>query len=97
MSLCCPICEGDEKFCKEHGCGRDPIKVANQVKPQLLVSKKVFEDLLDATDEKGNVDKKPKKVLCARCNNPIHIDDFGGISKKGSFHGACIIFEELTK
>ena len=22
-SLCCPVCEGDERFCREHGCGSD--------------------------------------------------------------------------
>ena len=29
MSLCCPICEGDERFCKEHGCREDDQRKEN--------------------------------------------------------------------
>lgn len=34
---------------------------------------------------------KEKLVLCGLCGKPIHIDDWGGVSKKdGFFHADCM-------
>ena len=35
--------------------------------------------------------KKQKRVICPRCKKFVHIDDFGGIGKKGVYHSWCII------
>ena len=34
---------------------------------------------------------KEVRVKCSVCKEHIHIDDFGGIDKKGVYHTECII------
>lgn len=39
-----------------------------------------------------------KKVLCGFCNQPIHINDFGGVQKDiGFFHSECYLKSEYEK
>lgn len=40
---------------------------------------------------------KKEHVLCRFCNKPIHIDDLGGIDKKGFFHSDIICLIGLAK
>ena len=45
--------------------------------------------------------KKDKRIKCIYCGNPIHIDKFGGMNKKGMFCNSifCLIklIEETEK
>lgn len=39
--------------------------------------------------------KNETKILCGYCQEPIHINDFGGVQKdKGFFHSKCVIEAE---
>lgn len=40
---------------------------------------------------------KQRRVKCPRCKKHIHIDDFGGIDKEGTYHTQCIIDKMLAK
>ncbi len=35
--------------------------------------------------------KLEQRVKCPECKEFVHIDDFGGIDKKGVYHSKCII------
>jgi len=46
--------------------------------------------------------KRPKKVKkehikCVSCGEPIHIDDLGGIIKKGMFHNNVVCLLPISK
>ena len=46
--------------------------------------------------------KKPKKVrkeyvLCVACGNPIHIDEWAGMTKKGMYHNNILCLIALIK
>ena len=45
--------------------------------------------------------KKPKimksnMVLCGRCNNPIHLEEFGGVVKGKFYHAFCLEMEVIS-
>jgi hypothetical protein len=39
------------------------------------------------------------KVLCPKCNKPIHIKDLGAVSKAGFWHSKCLaqVYKEGKK
>jgi len=52
------------------------------------------EDLDKLTEEVWSrmyPEEKNMKVLCPVCGKPIHIDDYGGEDKQGSYHKKCIV------
>jgi len=34
---------------------------------------------------------KQGRIICPKCNNPVHVNDLGAISKKGVYHKTCTI------
>ena len=32
-----------------------------------------------------------KRVLCPKCNKPIHIKEFAGVTKEGFWHEKCLL------
>jgi len=48
--------------------------------------------------ESKNVPSEEIKTLCGFCNQPIHIDGFGGVSKEnGFFHDKCFLLDSANK
>lgn len=46
---------------------------------------------------KEKIDKKDRRIRCIYCNQPIHIDNFAGITKKGMLCGKTECLMELAK
>ena len=42
-------------------------------------------DIKKSKERLRKMNKENRKVKCIYCNNPIYIDKFGGINKKGMF------------
>lgn len=40
--------------------------------------------------------ERAKLVTCCYCSSNIHVDDFGGVSKKGIFHSNCFLVNEIV-
>lgn len=51
--------------------------------------------LFDAVKEPSKV--KPEHVLCLACKKPIHIEQWGGITKKGMYHNTYPCIKELIQ
>ena len=69
--------------------GKDVGEVKKKILCQLVEQGFDFEKALEK--------KKGKLVICCYCSSSIHVNDFGGVNKKGVFHKNCFVVEETLK
>lgn len=72
--------------------GDDYMKITSVYAKDIMIVGNVSEN--SALQESYRV---AKKVLCPKCNKPVHIDDVGMINKDGIWHRDCAIIKEITK
>ena len=62
-----------------------------------IINKKQLEAEDWCLFEEETIIKEEKRIRCCYCNNPIHVDNFAGITKKGFICGNISCLMELAR